>query len=557
MVADSEARTAPEGPSAEGPALDAKGRRTEPDHNETGWPKGVPYIIGNEGCERFSYYGMRAILTVYMAFLFKETGMAEGEAGGAATAVYHYFVAAAYFFPVLGAIMADRLFGKYNTILWLSIIYTIGHGVLSIGEGSLPITYAGLILIAIGTGGIKPCVSANVGDQFGRGNRHLLGKMYQAFYFIINFGSLFSQILIPWLKNEFGWSVAFGVPGILMAIATVFFWMGRNKFVHVPATPGGKLGALDMAIGTCLFVALGGPLFVNTIGLQVTLASCIVALAILPFVYRARQRIQQDDGFFAVLFTTLNGVLTGKNDEAKQAGFGQKVPGFFAAAEQKLGFEAVEAHIALWRIMSIFIFVAMFWALFDQHGSTWVLQAEQMDLVVGSLNLDASQIQSLNPAMVMILIPVNLFLFWALEAKLGIKVTMLRRMTTGMLMTGFAFVAAATVQEMVDGAPAQSVSVLWQVPQYFIMTQAEVLVSITGLEFAYTQAPKRVKSTVMSLWLLTVTVGNVLVSLMASGGHGEAFELAPFFWFFAFAMLGFGALFALRAWFYTEREYAA
>lgn len=552
MVADSEERTAAT-PAA--PVLDAKGRRTQPDHTETGWPKGVPYIIGNEGCERFSYYGMRAILTVYMVFLFQETGMAEGAARAQATAVYHYFVAAAYFFPILGAIMADRLFGKYNTILWLSIVYTIGHGVLSLGEGSIPGTYAGLILIAIGTGGIKPCVSANVGDQFGRGNRHLLGKMYQAFYFIINFGSLFSQLLIPWLKDNYGWSVAFGLPGVLMAIATVFFWLGRDKFVHVPPSPGGKLGALDLAIGTCLFVALGGPFFAGTIGAVPVLVSVAVALAILPLVYRARQKIEQDDGFFAVLFTTIGAMMNGKNAEAQQEGYGARVPKMFAAAEKKLGYDAVDAHVALWRIMSIFIFVVAFWALFDQHGSTWVLQAQDMNLDLGLFVFSPSQIQFVNPAMVMILIPLNLFIFGALERS-GIKVTLLRRMTAGMLLTGLSFVSAALVQGMIDGAEPGTVSVLWQLPQYFIITQAEVLVSITGLEFAYTQSPKRVKSTVMGLWLLTVFLGNIIVGLVAGGDHGGDFALAPFFWAFAVGMIAFGALFALRARFYVEREYA-
>ncbi|MEM6732273.1 MAG: MFS transporter, partial [Myxococcota bacterium] len=179
MVAESEGNRQPEPPT---PAKDPKGHRTAPDHNEKGWPGGVPYIIGNEGCERFSYYGMRAILTLYLAFLFQETGMVAEAANAKATSVYHYFAAGVYFVPILGAIIADRLLGKYRTILWLSMVYTLGHLVLSLGEGSVTGTYAGLVLIALGSGGIKPCVSAHVGDQFGKGNWHLLSVMYQAFY---------------------------------------------------------------------------------------------------------------------------------------------------------------------------------------------------------------------------------------------------------------------------------------------------------------------------------------------------------------------------------------
>ncbi len=550
MVAESE-QNGSQKPSST-PKVDKHGYRTEPDHSATGWPQGVPYIIGNEGCERFSYYGMRAILTLYLAFLFQETGMAPDAAGAKAASVYHYFVAGAYFVPILGAILADRLLGKYNTILWLSIVYTIGHAVLSLGEGSVVGTYTGLILIAVGTGGIKPCVSANVGDQFGKGNWHLLEKMYQAFYFIINFGSFFATLLIPWLRATFGWSVAFAVPGVLMAIATLFFWLGRNKFVHVPAAPGGKLGVLDTLIGLCLFVALGGVLFMELIGVQTMLIAMLIAVIILPFVWQARQKIEQDNGFFAVLFTTVSALVGGANQQAQREGFGSKVPKIFAAAEKKFGYDAVEAHVSLWRIMSIFLFVSMFWALFDQHGSTWVLQAKQMNLDLGFVVAQPDQIQSLNPLMVMILIPVTGFVV-SLLRKSGLKVTALQRMTVGMLMTGSSFVAAALAQHAIDAAGPGEVSVGWQLIQYFLLTQSEVLVSITGLEFAYTQSPKSVKSTVMGLWLLTVTLGNVFVGFIA--GVSEGLDLANFFWTFAIAMGVFGGLFALRAAFYKTHEY--
>lgn len=553
MVAESEKTASPEAP----PPAPPGSHRTEPDHNEKGWPKGVPFIIGNEGCERFSYYGMRAILVAYMTFLFQQTGLAEGPAEDSAYAVYHYFAAAVYFFPILGAIVADRLFGKYKTILWLSMVYTAGHLVLSLGEGSIPGTYAGLVLIAIGSGGIKPCVSAHVGDQFGRGNRHLLGKMYQAFYFIINFGSLFSQLMIPWLKNTFGWSVAFALPGVLMAIATLFFWLGRHRFIHVPPSPGGRLGVLDVAIGACLCVILGGPWFTDTVGVTNMLYAIGVALVILPFVYTARQRIEQDDGFFATLFTTIGSFFTGAHGKARSEGFGKKLPSIFAAAEKKLGYDAVEAHVALWRIMSIFVFVIMFWALFDQHASTWVVQAKEMNRDLFLFTFDESQIQFLNPALVMILIPTNMWIFRLLE-KSGVAVTMLNRMTVGMLLTGASFVSAALVQQMIDQAGDGQVWVLWQFPQYLIITQAEVLVSITGLEFAYTQSPKRVKSTVMGLWLLSIFLGNAIVgkvvTSLAKSGDG-AIDKAAFFWGFAIAMGVFGVLFALRARVYKTREY--
>src|SRR5262245_22768234 len=299
------------------PTTDANGYRTSPDQTNPGWPAGVPYIVGNEACERFSFYGMRAILFIHLASLYaaeivrKMTGgdfpgdpgamaanvvagpvvppVGAGPMGAVATVLsgpaaynaaeisraanarststFHLFVAAVYALPMIGALMADRWAGKYRTIFYLSLVYCIGQAVMSGGEHYLWGVYLGLALIAIGSGGIKPCVSANVGDQFGRANWGKVRTVHQIFYFSINFGSFFATLLIPILKDSAGhWliermpllfggldperlgvSVAFGVPGVLMFLATFIFWLGRRKFVHVPPNPGGLVGLLDTA----------------------------------------------------------------------------------------------------------------------------------------------------------------------------------------------------------------------------------------------------------------------------------------------------------------------
>jgi POT family proton-dependent oligopeptide transporter len=197
--------------------------RTQPDHETKRWPAGIPYIIGNECCERFSFYGMKSILYVHLVSLFVLSGYVAENAQNQATANVHLFITGVYAFPMIGAIIADRFWGKYNTILYLSLIYCAGHGVLAIGEDSFAGMALGLSLIAIGSGGIKPCVSAVVGDQFGKGNWFRITSVYQVFYFSINLGSTFSTLLIPWIKVAYGTSVAFAIPGILMFIATAIF----------------------------------------------------------------------------------------------------------------------------------------------------------------------------------------------------------------------------------------------------------------------------------------------------------------------------------------------
>src|ERR1700720_3685300 len=218
----------------------------------TTMPPGVPYIVGNEAAERFSHYGMNSILTIFMTkYILDKMGPLRVMPPPKAEAWYHTFVSALYFLPIFGAILADAVFGKFWVVFWISIVYCLGHVTLAL-IGS-PVAHAiepryllaiGLLLIAIGAGGIKPCVSTNVGDQFGESNQHLLTLVFNWFYFSINAGSAFSTLLIPWLLEPYTASpggfiaklppavveflesprlhspdIAFLLPGVFMAIA--------------------------------------------------------------------------------------------------------------------------------------------------------------------------------------------------------------------------------------------------------------------------------------------------------------------------------------------------
>jgi POT family proton-dependent oligopeptide transporter len=337
---------------------------------------------------------------------------------------YHSFTTAVYFFPILGALISDTLWGKYRTILILSVVYCAGHLTLAMDETRSGL-FMGLALIAIGSGGIKPCVSAHVGDQFGKSNQHLLEKVFGWFYFSINLGAFVSTLLTPYLLRNYGPSVAFGVPGVLMACATVFFWMGRNTFVHIPA---------------------------------------------------------HGMGFIREAFS----------------GEGLRVIG---------------------KLTIIYAFVAMFWALFDQTGSAWVLQADKMDREFMGMSWMPSQIQAINPIMIMIFIPIfNGFpigggrRFSGLYAMLNsvYKLTPLRKIAIGFFLTVPAFAIPAWIEAQVQAG--EVVNIGWQLLAYAIITAAEVFVSITCLEFSYTQSPKKMKSFVMACFLLSVSLGNLFVA---------------------------------------------
>ncbi|MEE2751784.1 MAG: MFS transporter, partial [Myxococcota bacterium] len=184
--------------------------------SSTEMPKGIPYIVTNEAAERFSFYGMKGILIIFMTkYLMDSGGNADFMSDDEAKGYYHLFTSAVYFTPLLGAIIADAFLGKYKTILMLSLVYCAGHLALALDETRMGLAI-GLALISLGSGGIKPCVSAHVGDQFGKSNSHLLEKVFGWFYFSINLGAFASTLLTPWLLAKYGPHVAFGVPGILM-----------------------------------------------------------------------------------------------------------------------------------------------------------------------------------------------------------------------------------------------------------------------------------------------------------------------------------------------------
>ncbi|MGB1810599.1 MAG: POT family MFS transporter, partial [Planctomycetota bacterium] len=388
-------------------------------------PKGIPYIIGNEAAERFSFYGMKAILVVFMTqYLHLLPGATGDEAMRNTEALenYHLFTSLVYFTPIMGALLADIFFGKYLTILSLSLVYCAGHGALAfmgLSENIDPqlALISGLVLISIGSGGIKPCVSAHVGDQFGKKNAHLLTKAFGWFYFSINLGAFISTLLTPWLLNWYGPHWAFGIPGVLMAIATLLFWMGRNVFVHIPA---------------------------------------------------------------------------GGNEWVKET-------------------FSPEGLKSIAKVSVVFLFIAVFWSLFDQTGSSWVLQAEDMNRQWLGVTWLSSQIQAINPILILLFIPLFQFVVYP-AINLVWTLNPIRKITLGLFITAGSFAIVAITQSWID--QGQQPSIAWQLFAYAVITFAEVMVSITGLEFAYTQAPKKMKSVIMALFLFSVSLGNVVTAVV-------------------------------------------
>uniref|UniRef100_A0AAR2LI62 Solute carrier family 15 member 1a n=1 Tax=Pygocentrus nattereri TaxID=42514 RepID=A0AAR2LI62_PYGNA len=492
-------------------------------------------------CERFSYYGMRAVLVLYFRYFLRWDD-------DLATSIYHAFVALCYLTPILGAIVADSWLGKFKTIIYLSIVYAIGQIVMAVSainditdanrDGTpdnmavhVTLAMIGLILIAFGTGGIKPCVSAFGGDQFADHQTRQRSTFFSVFYLCINAGSLLSTLITPILRGqECGihtqqkcYPLAFGVPAALMVVSLIVFIAGSGMYIK--AAPQGNI-MLDVC---------------NCIGFAIKNR----------FRHRSKRYPKREH--------------------------------WLDWANEKYNKLLIAQIKMVLKVLFLYIPLPMFWTLFDQKG-TLILQPDQM--------------QTVNPILILTLVPIMDRVVYPLIRKCGFNFSPLKRMTVGMFLAAMAFVSAALVQIQIDktlpvfpsstesqlkivnmassqmevtisphdpivlgsmqcGASVvevedikpNTVHMALQIPQYFLITAGEVVFSVTGLEFSYSQAPSNMKAVLQAGWLFTVAVGNFIVLIVA--------ELAklPDQWaeyvLFASLLVAVCIIFSIMAYFYT------
>uniref|UniRef100_A0A672QP90 Solute carrier family 15 member 2-like n=1 Tax=Sinocyclocheilus grahami TaxID=75366 RepID=A0A672QP90_SINGR len=520
---------------------------------------------------------MKAVLTLYFIhYLHWDKNLS--------TAVYHAFSSLCYFTPVLGALIADSWLGKFKTVIYLSIVYVIGHVVKSVG--AIPdvgdstvhvvLSMLGLVLIAFGTGGIKPCVAAFGGDQFDEEHTEERRKFFSIFYMSINAGSVLSTIVTPILRGDvkcFGgdcYALAFGVPAALMVIALVVFIAGNGLYKKSP--PEGNV--------------------------LVCVCKCI------GFAIRNR--------------------WTNSKKRPKRSHW-------LDWAEEKYPKRLIQEIQMVFRVLVLYIPLPMFWALFDQQGSRWTLQATRMnmDFVMG---VCFCVVKMLNALLILVFIPIFDMGIYPLIRLCRIKLT---KMAAGMILAALAFCAATVVEinkSVVEPPPAKEslvqvynlmdsevtvqfpgqtihatpnitfkkkrlhrhtfnenlkttikkctafmdqyldaygsfsqesngltfkkmediqandIHIAWQVPQYVFITAGEVMFSITGLEFSYSQAPASMKSVLQAGWLMTVAFGNVIVLIVAEGAGMEQWTE---FLLFAGLLVAVSIIFSIMAYFYT------
>ncbi|XP_011826979.1 PREDICTED: solute carrier family 15 member 2 isoform X2 [Mandrillus leucophaeus] len=362
------------------------------------YPLSIAFIVVNEFCERFSYYGMKAVLILYFLYFLHWNE-------DTSTSIYHAFSSLCYFTPILGAAIADSWLGKFKV---LSLV--------------------GLSLIALGTGGIKPCVAAFGGDQFEEKHAEERTRYFSVFYLSINAGSLISTFITPMLRGDvqcFGedcYALAFGVPGLLMVIALVVFAMGSKIYNKPP--PEGNIVA---QVFKCIWFAIS-------------------------------------------------------NRFKNRSGDIPKRQHWLDWAAEKYPKQLIMDVKALTRVLFLYIPLPMFWALLDQQGSRWTLQAIRMNGNLGFFVLQPDQMQVLNPLLVLIFIPLFDFVIYRLVSKCGINFSSLRKMAVGMILACLAFAVAAAVEikinEMTPAQPGPQEVFL----QVLNLADDEVKVTVVGNE---------------------------------------------------------------------------
>ncbi|XP_017794191.1 PREDICTED: peptide transporter family 1 [Habropoda laboriosa] len=357
------------------------------------YPKSVFFIVSNEFCERFSFYGMRTVLTLYLRNQLRYSAQTT-------IVIYHIFTAFVYFFPVFGAMLADSLLGKFRTIFYLSIIYSLGQIILSLsavpplGIPAREFSLLGLLLIALGTGGIKPCVAAFGGDQFVLPqHERYLSSFFSIFYFSINSGSLISSFLTPILRSDiscFGettcYSLSFFVPAILMALSIVIFISGKPLYRIVKPT-----GNVVLNVSKCVSHAIS----------------------------------------------------------RKVKSKGEKRDHWLDYADDKYDKVLIKDIKAALQVMKLFIPIPFFWTLFDQQASQWTLQANRMNGEIGNFTLQPDQMQVFNPFLVLAFIPLFETCVYPLLAKIRLH-TPLRKLTIGGMLAALSFVISALVEIQIE-----------------------------------------------------------------------------------------------------------
>ncbi|KAG4974859.1 hypothetical protein AAZX31_11G202300 [Glycine max] len=490
---------------------------------ETGTWKACPFILGNECCERLAYYGMSTNLVLYFKKrLHQHSAIASKNVSN--------WSGTCYITPLVGAFLADSYLGRYWTIAVFSIIYAIGMTLLTL-SASVPgikptchghgdenchattlesaVCFLALYLIALGTGGIKPCVSSYGADQFDDtdpAEKEHKSSFFNWFYFSINIGALIASSLLVWIQDNVGWGWGFGIPAVAMAIAVVSFFSGTRLYRN--QKPGGS--ALTRI---CQVVVAS----IRKYKVEVPAdESLLYETAETESAIKGSRKLDHTD---ELRFFDKATVLA-RSDKVKES----TNPWRLCTVTQ------VEELKSILRLLPVWATGIIFSTVYGQMSTLFVLQGQTMDTRVGNstFKIPPASLSIFDTLSVIFWVPVYDRIIVPIARKFtGYKngLTQLQRMGIGLFISIFSMVAAAILElirlRMVrrhDYYQLEEIpmTIFWQVPQYFVIGCAEVFYFIGQLEFFYEQAPDAMRSFCSALSLTTVALGQYLSSLLVT-----------------------------------------
>ena len=453
-----------------------------------GHPRGLATLFFTEMWERFSYYGMRALLVLFMVDQIESGGLAYDDQ--TATAIYGLYTAAVYLVALPGGWIADRLWGAQRAVWVGGFIIMMGHFVLAIP--GTPSFFAGLLLVVLGTGLLKPNISAIVGELYPPGDPRRDGG-FTIFYMGINVGAMLGPLLCAWLARE-NWHYGFAAAGVGMLAGLIQFSLMRSQLGAAGATPGAvptpqlRTRAWSIVLPAVLLVAV---LWFAGISGWVTFDALLlargttVAIVLSTIVY------------FAYVF--IAGKLTREERN---------------------------------RVIVIIVLVfacAMFWAGFEQAGSSLNLFAERYtERQIGGFEIPAGWFQSLNPLFIILLAPLYSML-WVSLARRFMEPSAPVKFAFGLILLGFGFAVMIGAAALV--AAGNEVLPTWLLFTYLLHTMGELALSPVGLSAMTKLAPRRFVGQMMGVWFMSTGLGNIIAGLIAGGFRADALEEMPGLYF--------------------------
>lgn len=450
-----------------------------------GHPAGLQTLFFTEMWERMSYYGMRMLLVLYMTAALQEGGL--GITVAAATAIYGLYTGAVYFMGLPGGWMADRLIGGQKAVWYGAWIIMAGHIVLAIPSDKT--FFLGLVLVVLGTGLLKPNISALVGMLYSpEDQRRDAG--YTLYYMGINLGSVFGYFLCGWLQVEYGYHYAFGAAAIGMGIGIIQFKKTANRLDGAGAKPLEPLSRKGHQLAwTVIGIFLGG--------LTLTALAMINGILVIDPVVVAQYVVTMITVVFLIYFGVI--FFTGELNGNEQRSLGA--------------------------LFLVCIASICFWAGFEQAGSSLNLFARDFtDRMVGTFEIPTGWFQSLNSLFIITLSPFIAAL-WINLAKRMIRPSYGVKCALGLIIMATGFIVMFFAAQY--AAAGLKVAPYWLVATYFLHTVGELCLSPVALSAVSKLSPKRFAGQMMGIFVLTYSIGNVVAGLLAGSFDPENVETMP------------------------------